>query len=114
MGIALKKFADLEYQGDFDLEGDEDDDDEGRPILARTIPDAVHRQATHSVRTGNRNYGGTVNYDGGLTDAGLQEYLRASQMWHSLTQIPRWDRLDPICQDRGSKFFRAAPGVDPI
>lgn len=90
-GIALKKFADLEYQGDFDLNGDSDDDDGGQPIrapLARNISDAVHRQSTHTVHSGNRDYGGTVNFDGGLTDAGLQEYLRASQMWHSLCRDP--------------------------
>ena len=106
-GIALKKFADLEYQGDFDLNGDSDDDDGGQPIrvpLARNISDAVHRQSTHTVHTGNRVYGGTVNFDGGLTDAGLQEYLRASQMWHSLCR-------DPVATSRTA---RATSGVGSL
>lgn len=52
------------------------------------MPEAFHWQASHAPRTGNSVYGGTVNFRAGLTDAGLQEYLSASQMWHSLCRDP--------------------------
>jgi superfamily II DNA helicase RecQ len=46
------------------------------------MADAFHWQASHNPSVGNRTYGGTVNFRGSLTDAGLQEYIRISQMWH--------------------------------
>lgn len=52
------------------------------------MPEVFHWQTSHNPRTGNRVYGGTVNFKDGLTDAGLQEYLYASQLWHSLCRDP--------------------------
>jgi Orsellinic acid/F9775 biosynthesis cluster protein D/DEAD/DEAH box helicase/Helicase conserved C-terminal domain len=94
VGMAIKLFSGSRYQGDFDRPGDPDDDDEGRPIavggggVAGEMPDVFHYQTTHAPRTGNLCYGGTINFRDGLTDAGLQEYLLASQMWHQLCLHP--------------------------
>ena len=78
----------------------------------------VHRQSAHTVRTGNRNYGGTVNFNEGLTDAGLQEYLRASQMWHSLCRDPvttsrtaRTTNGGESSRDEGLSKHRRAPST---
>lgn len=80
-GIAIKKFAGSGCQ--FDVESD-DEDDVGCQVdgFGGSMPEAFHWQASHTPRVGNRSYGGTVNFRGGLTDAGLQEYLRISRMWH--------------------------------
>ncbi|ERF71905.1 hypothetical protein EPUS_09389 [Endocarpon pusillum Z07020] len=89
VGIAIKKFSGLTYEADLDLPGDEDDDLSGTSILnsfGGAMADVFHHQAAHSVQTGNRAYGGTINFNSGLTDAGLQEYFRASRMWHQLCQ----------------------------
>lgn len=87
VAIAVKKFGGLDYQADLDLQGDADDDVGGQSILASwggAMADVFHLQAAHSVTTGNRIYGGSVNFDRGLTDAGLQEYFKASRLWHQL------------------------------
>jgi hypothetical protein len=42
------------------------------------LPAALHAQFGHSVRMGNQAYGGTINFQESLTDAGLQEYRRVS------------------------------------
>jgi hypothetical protein len=78
-GVAIKKFAGMEYQVDA-INEDGDEDDPGR--LGGAMPEALHWQASHTPITGNRAYGGTVNFRGGLTDAALQEYIRVSHMWH--------------------------------
>ena len=87
VSIAIKKFSGLSYQADLDLPGDEDDDLAGQSIWdawGGAMADVFHQQAAHSVPTGNRAYGGTVNFGNGLTDAALQEYFRASRLWHQL------------------------------
>ncbi|KAF9882608.1 hypothetical protein FE257_005966 [Aspergillus nanangensis] len=38
--------------------------------------------------TGNRVYGGSINFRAGLTDAGLQEFRQVSQLWHQLVRDP--------------------------
>lgn len=91
VAIALKKFNGQKYQGDFDVPGDEEAENSGHlPVsnqaASQGLPDVFHHQAAHSVARGNLSYGGTVNFNAGLTDAGLQEYLIASQMWHQLCQ----------------------------
>lgn len=90
VGIAIKWFAGLAYQADLDLHGDADDDQGGHPMLisAGEVPAVVHHQAAHAPRTGNQMYGGTINFKDGLTDAGLQQYLFASQVWHQLCEQP--------------------------
>lgn len=87
VAIAVKKFGGLDYQADLDLAGDADDDVGGQSILdswGGAMANVFHLQAAHSTNTGNRIYGGTINFEGGLTDAGLQEYFRASRLWHQL------------------------------
>lgn len=91
VGIALKKFAGKKYQTDLDINGDLDEDEEefeDHGMEGGSIPNAFHWQAAHTPRTGNQIYGGTINFREGLTDAGVQEYLRASQMWHGLCRDP--------------------------
>lgn len=87
VAIAVKKFSGTDYQADLDMPTDPDDDLGGKSILdswGGAMADVFHVQATHSVRTGNRIYGGTINFERGLTDAGLQEYVKASRLWHQL------------------------------
>jgi hypothetical protein len=48
------------------------------------LPEALHWQAAHAPATGNRAYGGTVNFRQGLTDAGLREFIDGSKLWHAL------------------------------
>ena len=90
VGIALKKFSGRGYQLDLDVhaDGNAGPEVEGETSLASNMPEALHWQASHNPRTGNAVYGGTVNFSRGLTDAGLQEYLYASQLWHSLCKHP--------------------------
>ena len=84
-GIAIKKSGKLRYPVEADLDSDDDsDDDRDGDLKGPAMPDAFHWQASHTPRTGNQVYGGTVNFQHGLTDAGLQEFRRASQLWHGL------------------------------
>jgi hypothetical protein len=92
VGIAIKKFGGLGYE--FDADEDEKDEE-----MAGPMPEAFHWQASHTPRVGNQVYGGTVNFQGSLTDAGLQEYLHISQIWHKFLQ----DRPGPLL---GSKHSR--------
>lgn len=39
--------------------------------LGGAMADVFHLQAARSVQTGNRAYGGTINFNSGLTDAGF-------------------------------------------
>ena len=85
-GIAIKKFAGAGYK--FEADGEDEGEGEGEYEVdgsgegRGSMPEAFHWQASHTPRVGNRVYGGTVNFREGLTDAGLQEYLCISQMWH--------------------------------
>jgi hypothetical protein len=73
IGIAIKKFAGLSYL--FELNSEQaDTDDEGQDGVGGSTAAAFHWQASHTPRTGNRAYGGTINFQGGLTDGGLQEF----------------------------------------
>lgn len=78
-GIVIKKFAGLEYKIDT-VNGDGEEEELGR--LEGALPEALHWQASHTPVVGNRAYGGTVNFRGGLTDAALQEYIRVSHLRH--------------------------------
>ena len=102
VGIAIKKFASVQYQTDLDINGDLDEDEEDPEDVGGEIgsmANVFHYQAAHTPHTGNQVYGGTINFREGLTDAGVQEYLRASQMWHRLCQDPLQTSLRPIiCQ----------------
>lgn len=92
VGIAIKRFSGTGYQADMDMPTDDDDDLGGQSIMdgwGGAMADVFHHQSAHSVHTGNRHYGGTVNFRRGLTDAGLQEYFKASRLWHQLCLPPR-------------------------
>ena len=118
VGIAIKLFSGTGYQADLDRHGDPDDDNEGRPfhINAGDMPEVFHYQTTHAPRPGNQAYGGTVNFKDGLTAAGLQQYLMASQMWHHLCHHPP----QPVEQRRGksaisqSPLERSLPATSPL
>ena len=87
IGICIKKFSGLSYL--FDLNSEQaDTDDEGQDGVAGSTVAAFHWQASHNPRTGNRAYGGTINFQGGLTDAGLQEFRRVSEIWHEFCRDP--------------------------
>ena len=83
VGIALKKFGGVDASAG--LKQDQDDEEGGTTQVSRgSMPDVFHYQASHTPHTGNQMYGGTVNFNQGITDAGLQEFHRASQRWHKL------------------------------
>ena len=111
VGIALKKFAGTAYQTELDIHGDEDEEEGEDPHLdAGSMPNVFHYQAAHTPRTGNQVYGGTINFREGLTDAGLQEYLRASQMWHQLCRDPVQTSYRPAPLGTSSSSFSSRPG----
>lgn len=86
VGIARRKFAAAAANMLIE-EGEGVEDEETDPALGSMV-DALHWQAGHTPRTGNRVYGGTVNFRAGLTDAGLQEYRHVSQLWHQFVRDP--------------------------
>jgi len=85
IGIARRKFAAPE--ANMLIEEGEGVEEEEDPILGSLI-EAMHWQASHTPYTGNRVYGGSVNFRAGLTDAGLQEFRQVSQLWHQLVRDP--------------------------
>jgi hypothetical protein len=66
----------------------EGEDGEVDATPAGSMLNALHWQASHTPHTGNRVYRGTVNFRGGLTNAGLQEYRHVSMLWHRLIRDP--------------------------
>jgi hypothetical protein len=84
VGIARRKFAAVEAN----LLIEERDDGEETDPARGSMSDALHWQASHTPSTGNRVYGGTVNFRGGLTDAGLQEFRHVSRLWHRFVRDP--------------------------
>lgn len=85
IGIARRKLAAPE--ANMLIEEGEGVDEEEDPILG-SLTEAMHWQASHTPHTGNRVYGGSVNFRAGLTDAGLQEFRQVSQLWHQLVRDP--------------------------
>ena len=79
VGLAIKFFGGENLPLDLDLPGDVDDGLTPDQFNPKLLPEAVHWQASHTPRTGNQIYGGTVDFRQGLTDAGLQEYLLMSK-----------------------------------
>jgi superfamily II DNA helicase RecQ len=86
VGIAVKKFSGMKYEADIDVAGDHDDHelDSATVTDGITLPASFHAQTAHSVHTGNRAYGGSVNFQASLTDAGVQVYLWTSKLWWTL------------------------------
>jgi hypothetical protein len=102
-GIAIKRFGRLFIDlGDFHEPGDPDDDLEGAPIADAwsSFMDIFHHQAARGPRLGNQVYGGTVNFNNGLTDAGLQQYLKASKLWHTLCRPRTGQRSSSLAHTR--------------
>lgn len=89
-GIAIQKFAGTKYRvsavDDNGSDGGEDVEDER---MEGAMPDAFHWQASHTPRVGNRAYGGTIDYNKGLTPAALQEFIYASETWHDFIEAVR-------------------------
>ena len=86
VGIARRKFANIDANLLIEEAAGEDGDE--TDAVQGSMSDALHWQASHTPRTGNRAYGGTVNFRGGLTDAGLQEFRHISQVWHRFVRNP--------------------------
>lgn len=84
VGIARRKFTQAEANLLIEAARDYEETD---PALG-SMTDALHWQAGHTPHTGNRVYGGTVNFRGGLTDAGLQPFRHVSQIWHQFVRNP--------------------------
>jgi superfamily II DNA helicase RecQ len=82
IGVAIKKFAGIKL--DEGIESGSDSEDEGLSKMEGSMPAVFHLQASHTERTGNQAYGGTVNFKRGLTDAAIQEFIRAGVMWQTL------------------------------
>jgi hypothetical protein len=55
-----------------------------KPFSVNRLPDAWHWAALYIPRTANQNYGLTVDFRQGLTDAALQEYFNVYRQWHLL------------------------------
>ena len=105
IAIAIKKFAALsQFWTEAALETD---DPEIEAQAAGSMPNVFHHQAAHTPHTGNQAYGGSVNFRRGLTDAGLQEFLRASETWHVFLR-------DPVGFDRDLARAEAARRVRSI
>jgi superfamily II DNA helicase RecQ len=86
VALAVKKFSGMRYEADTDIPGNDDDCelDKGLVTDGVTLPVSFHAQAVHSTRTGNRAYGGSINFSSSLTDAGVQVYLWTSKLWWTL------------------------------
>lgn len=98
VGIARRKFADVDTK--VLIEEAAGEDGEEPDAVQGSMPDALHWQASHTPRTGNRVYGGTVNFRGGLTDAGLQEFRHVSQLWHRFVRDPLNFQSAPVTPQR--------------
>jgi len=86
VGIAIKKLAryGVVAENDEAADGWAGPDEDGEAGLEGSMPEALHWQASHAPRTGNMVYGGTVDFKAGLTDAGLHEFRKASELWQGL------------------------------
>jgi hypothetical protein len=84
IGIAIQKFTIAAAN----LLTDEGGDDEETDPALGSMSDVFHWQAGHTPNTGNRIYGGTVSFRGGLTDAGLQQFRFVSELWHQFVRNP--------------------------
>jgi hypothetical protein len=82
VAIAVKRFSGQRYEADVDLPGNADDHDldENTAADGVTLPVSFHAQTAYSTATGNRTYGGSVNFADSLTDAGVQVYLWTSKL----------------------------------
>ena len=82
VGIVIKKFDRLKYSIKADLANN--DNDRRGDLKGTTMLDTFHWQVSHTPHTGNQIYGDMVNFQHDLTNAGLQKFWWASQLWHGL------------------------------
>lgn len=122
VGFAVKKFSGMNYEADTDIPGNADDDVvvESTATDGVTLPVSFHAQAAHSSHTGNRAYGGSINFSSSLTDAGVQVYLWTSKLWWTLFEetvrsAPSRKRVRPqsMTNESPSLLKRVAHRVRP-
>jgi hypothetical protein len=81
VGFAIKFFGDFNREnplfGDLAVIGEIENKEDYmvKPFSANRLPDVWHWAALYIPRTANQNYGLTVDFRQGLTDAALQEYF---------------------------------------
>ena len=70
VGIAIKRFSDINYKVDIDLPDNADDDNGGEAIIANrvTLLASFHAQAAHEAYTSNCAYGESINFLFSLTN----------------------------------------------
>jgi hypothetical protein len=97
-------------------EAEDEEDYVVEPFSVNRLPDAWHWAASHTPRTANQNYGLTVDFRQGLTDAVLQEYFNVCRQWYLLV-YPRLARgaaaafLDREIGGGARKYTRAQSSV---
>ena len=94
MSITIKKFAGLHHLFLSSAEQANAEDNEEQNEWTGSMPTAFHWQASHTPRTGNRVYGGTVNFWEGLINVRLQEFRRANDVWHLFCKDPTGFSID--------------------
>ena len=98
--IVIKKFGRLKYPIETDLANN--DNDRESDLKEITMLDVFHWQVFHTSHTGNQIYGGTVNFQHDLMDAGLQKFWWTSQLWHDLC-TPELEKEEKMQQCRSHK-----------
>ena len=83
IGVAIKKLAGVGLE---DHAGSDTDSENEARQMEGSILQVFHHQAAHNPRTGNRAYGNPINFNSGLTEAAVQEYIHASRIWHNLVR----------------------------
>ena len=76
----------MKYKADINVAGDHNNHKLESATVTNgiTLPASFHAQTAHSAHTGNRAYGGSVNFQALLTDTGIQVYLWTSKLWWTL------------------------------
>lgn len=62
----------------------EDEEDGASAGTDALMPEAFHWQASHTPKVGNWAYATRIDCQGGLTDQGVDEYIRITDMWQDL------------------------------
>ena len=83
IGVAIKKLAGVGLE---DHAGSDTDSENEAGQMEGSLLEVFHHQAAHNPRTGNQAYGNPINFNNGLTEAAVQEYIHASRIWHNLVK----------------------------
>lgn len=88
----------------------EDDEDGGQRLDEEDgmMPVAFHWQASHTPRVGNRAYASRIDYQGGLTDQGVDEYIRISEMWQEFLL----EGMQPLSATKHMRGMSSEGGVN--